>query len=369
MEDDSGAHAPPIDDDGALQQGMEGDDAGLDQGMGAGDAGIDHGVEEEGMEDGDDGALQDMEGDQGQGMEAGDAGLEEAMEHEDGAHQQDMVEGDDAGIEQEQGMEEEDDDVFDLDQFIEDMGGGVALLPQNHVLPLSIPEYEASPAHLLLQWNEFQRSGPLETIVLLADRDEEDGHGAGPPETVGPLFRDGDYRSIDTILPEWTMELIRETFNARTHATIEALLLDGRRIQLDFLRKICVEVDEEGTPLRTIAMYWVDDQYRVFVSARIFGMDEETVRQRFTEECQGRLIITEVQRCFHRLHAMDPFCERMQVQRPVFGWYGAEAELVDHGAFQDEVLHTNWERVEILGFERAHGRGVHIAPMRRIMKR
>jgi hypothetical protein len=291
------------------------------------------------------------------------------MEHEDAAHQQDMVEGDDAGIEQEQGMEEEDNDVFDLDQFIEDMGGGVALLPQNHVLPLSIPEYEASPAHLLLQWNEFQRSGPLETIVLLADRNEEDGHGAGPPETVGPLFRDGDYRSIDTILPEWTMELIRETFNARTHATIEALLLDGRRIQLDFLRKICVEVDEEGTPLRTIAMYWVDDQYRVFVSARIFGMDEETVRQRFTEECQGRLIITEVQRCFHRLHAMDPFCERMQVQRPVFGWYGAEAELVDHGAFQDETLHTNWERVEILGFEKAYGRGVHIASMRRIMKR
>jgi hypothetical protein len=105
------------------------------------------------------------------------------------------------------------------------------------------------------------------------------------------------------------------------------------------------------------------------MSARIFDMDEETVRQRFAEECRGRLIITEVRRCFHRLHAMDPFCEPMQVQRPVFGWYGAKAQLVEHGAFQDEALHMNWERVEILSFERAHGRGVHIAPVRRIMKR
>ncbi|KAG0537324.1 hypothetical protein BDA96_03G139500 [Sorghum bicolor] len=104
------------------------------------------------------------------------------------------------------------------------------------------------------------------------------------------------------------------------------------------------------------------------MSARIFDMDEETVRQRFAEECRGRLIITEVRRCFHRLHAMDPFCEPMQVQRPVFGWYGAKAQLVEHGAFQDEALHMNWERVEILSFERAHGGGVHIAPVRRIMK-
>jgi len=285
MEDDSGAHAPPIDDDDdALQQadagiddgveeeeeeeGMEGDQGQVmegDQGQGieADDAGLEeamegeHGalIQQDMEEDGENGALQDMEGDHGQGMEVVDAGLEEAMEDEDGALQQAMVEGDDAVVEEEQAV---DDDAIDLDQFMQNMGGGVALLPQNHVLPLSIPEYEASPGHLLLQWNEFQRSGPLETIVLLlADRDEEDGHGDGPPETVGPLFRDGDYRSIDTILPEETTELIREAFNARTHATIEAVLLDGPRIQLDFLRKICVEVDEEGTPLRTIAMYWV----------------------------------------------------------------------------------------------------------------
>jgi len=115
--------------------------------------------------------------------------------------------------------------------------------------------------------------------------------------------------------------------------------------------------------LKAVAIYWVDEKMRVFVSARILGVDEDMARKLSNGQS-----ITELRRCHHRLQGLQHFCERMGGHgRPLLGWYGSDAEHVNQGAFPqdfiDEFLVPNWERVDQLGVMvrhgSAHGHGTH----------
>uniref|UniRef100_K3XRB4 Uncharacterized protein n=1 Tax=Setaria italica TaxID=4555 RepID=K3XRB4_SETIT len=223
-----------------------------------------------------------------------------------------------------------------------DEASASSLVRELYRLPPSIPIEETFARSLPRQWFEFQRSGP--------------------PIKIGWIF-EGIFLHTKTAPPP---RIMREAFaSGRAIAEyVDGPGGGGKRMILDFLRKVLIVLDDKGVPKKMCAFYWVD-AYGFLFSPTLFGdVDEHAVRRAFDGSSRGSLAITAVRRCHHREARTLGFLERMKFQQKwLFGWYGAAAADVEAAADGGD-LSMNWP---LLGAGRAHGRGLHVSSQERLI--
>ena len=200
-------------------------------------------------------------------------------------------------------------------------------------LPYGVSVEEASLSSLPRQWRDFNRSRPPKKFVLI-----------GHEEKGERLIESG----------------VKEAFSAGKPVVRMAVSKpEGACVFYDFLRKVVLVLDGEGTIKKTTEFYWVDDDGWIFLPTLWGDVDEASVRKALDgPSSDGRLAITAVSRCRYREARAVAFLDKMKGRGAwVFGWYGAAAHDVQAAADGGD-LRVNWP---LLGAVRAHGRGVHLS--------
>jgi hypothetical protein len=216
---------------------------------------------------------------------------------------------------------------------MDDVAVASLLLQEAGNLPSDIPVQEVFPSSLQRQLRDFRSSGPPRKIGMIVNT--KIGRPISLPDQVTEAFAAGN-------------------------PTAEFVLHSGTRVILDFLRKIAICDDEKEGTTSSFPLYWVDADGRFFTSARLGGVDEDSVRRSFDRPSQGRLAIKEVRRCRHREVLINGFQDKMSYRGSwLFGWYGASPAEVNVVADGGEVP-ANWQ---LIGAERAHGHGVHVSTL------
>jgi hypothetical protein len=195
-------------------------------------------------------------------------------------------------------------------------------------IPYGVSVEEASLSSLPRQWRQFNRSRRPKKLVLIGH--EEKGERIIEPE-------------------------VREAFAAgKPVVKMTVAKPEGSSMFYDFLRKVVLLLDGEGTIQKTMGFYWVDDDGWIFLPTLWGDVDEASVRKAL----DGRLAITAVRRCRHREARAVGFLDTMKGRGAwVFGWYGAAAHDVQAAADGGDLT-VNWP---LLGDVRAHGRGIHLS--------